>query len=127
MKRIFPLLLCVSSLWADGFSLYNDSPYPLHAEIRTHAGKVVANIFVPKGHVGGFDYNPGDLGFEGLYEIDKDQSFTDILPFHVIWYCNSGEKYSECLSVSPGAEVSAQECTRAHGCPDTRENKENPR
>lgn len=123
MKKIFYLFFLVfsCSVWADSFILINDSPFPLDAEVLTNDGRFVSKIFVPRGRATEFRYNPGDRRFEGLYENYPEEPMTAIIPFTVIWYCESGEQYAICRNVYPGEEINAQACGRLGGtCPESK-------
>src|SRR3972149_2099669 len=106
MKLFFSLFLfCASAVFAGTVNLYNDTTWPLTAEVLAADGSLLGKEQVdPRKTV---TWSGGWSGGE-----------VSQTPYTVRWLClEGGQEFSTCYSVSPGSTVSATLCEGGKQCP----------
>jgi hypothetical protein len=104
------ILLVMSSVYADSVRLLNDSPYPLTAIVQAANGDELGQVlFQPGEQADWTNEHPTQLNI-------PYNSSTSLSPYIVIWKCVYEGVYSICMGVSPGSQVTANNCAGMHYC-----------
>gem|GEM_PF-6495886 len=121
MIKILAKLLCLLLFYC-GFSslcfgasvtIYNDSPYSLHATILSASGQQLETTHI---------LPQKKFEWEALSSSNPDQSQT---PYTILFRCRTGDHFGTCKNVGPGAWVTASSATGGQGFCKTKDSSRN--
>ncbi len=107
MKKLFFLLLAMTSLHAGGISFYNNSNYTLTVDIHNIAGVTLGSMTVVPDQQ--MKWQDSLLGSSVLTQH----------PYTLLIYCPNGDKYGIIDNVRPGMNVSARSAFGPQYCSKT--------
>ena len=110
MKK-YILFLCSVPLFSASVWMYNDSPFPLNAQLIAADGTDLGTATIFPQHE-----------FKWQDSNQNVQTFSQT-PFTVIWFCKDGQEYGLTDQVQTGATVTAQGSVGRRYC---RPEKKNP-
>lgn len=116
IKRICSafLFLLTAPLAAGSLTLFNDSPFVLHATILAADGTVLSQMTISPQH----QQNWKD-------SITGATHFSQT-PYTVIWSCKEGTEYGVFTNLGPGAWATAQSSVGAKYCKPKKKREEPP-
>lgn len=112
---VYVFLILFFSLHATEIRLTNDSPYVLTALIKAADGKVIGKQTL----IAQQEYTWRD-------SLVSNTSNVSVTPYTVVWLCPHEDQYTICIDVSPGAAISANNCTGIKYCPPKKKEKKCP-
>jgi hypothetical protein len=129
MKKVcFLMMIGVYSSLMASLYLYNDSPFPLKAEVIGANGVNIGSLdLAPQqlsymtDQIGSSD--PTGSGEQSPQYENYNESLT---PYSVFWYCPEGSLYSSCQQAFAGATVTANSCSGSYFCKSPKKQEESP-
>lgn len=114
MKWIIFLSLLVGVLSAGSLRIFNDSPYPLHAEILAADGSNKGKIFIAPQEQGNWNDNA------------SENSVWSQTPYTVVLTCKNGKAFGVISGIQQGATVTALSATGSLFCePEKKKSEQN--
>jgi len=119
MKYVL-MSVCAFLFCQSGFSsiyLYNNTPFVLKAQVTAANGADMGTTLLQPGQQ---EYVEDQIGSSNPVDVKPDEQFKNyqnsMTPYQVSWFCEEGDIYGSCDTVSAGATVIANACNGPKTC-----------